>query len=51
LKRPLLLNRLIACLPAVLPQKFNQGGVDLASAFLLNPVAGAINDQFLLEVR
>jgi hypothetical protein len=51
LKQPFYQAGLVACLPAVLPEKFNQRRIDLAGAFLLNPVAGAINDQFLLEVR
>jgi len=51
LKQPLYQAGLVACLPAVLPEKFNQSRIDLAGAFLQNPVAGALDDEFLLEVR
>jgi len=32
-------------------EKSDQGRVDLAGAFLLNPVAGALDDELLSQVR
>ena len=36
---------------AILPQERDQRRVDLVGAFLLDPVAGAVDDEFLLQVR
>ena len=35
---------------AAVPQKSNQGRVDLVGTFLLNPMPGAVDDELLLEV-
>jgi len=35
---------------AAIPQKSNQGRVDLVGAFLLDPMPGAVDDELLLEV-